>query len=622
MANLTTYERNYCAEHNISLNDYKELFTEEEKLLIISDGKLKEMELKNKRLQMAEDERLRKEHDKQLKQHGKEKRKREQEQRRIEREEKKEQLKKEREERKREREERRKEMEQEKALMKIAKAELKEEEKKMKEQEKIEAKRAKREEMINSYDEWAKGFDFDDKGKIKHTTPNYIYLFENHPEFKGKLSYDKYTDKFIYNHRSKEVIFNDDFYRETQVEIEKFIEEYKPMRTIDSLKTVAKKKSFNSATDLLDALKWDGKPRVETLFIDQLGVEDTDLNREITRRWIIGAVQRLYEPGCQNDAMLILTGGQGCGKSSTLKWLAGPFGFDESISIGSSEQDYGMKLHNCWICCFDEYSALNKKEAGEYKNWLSKQIDSYRPPYGRSVEDHARHNAYCATTNDDTFLKDHTDIQERRMWVLKCELSQKEGYVMHDTRTDKLWRQVMAEAVHMYKSDNSFIPYLPTEMLDKLSQEQLKYKDFNSDNIGEQLIEILDRPYWIKKDGHIESVDDLLQQISKGYKYRSCLPGEEVGHLNFITQAAIKRIMKDILGISKKHDYLRMALSGTWCCVKQAAVMGGKVGKYYVRGVWTDDKMMAYKKTIKKYEPEYIVKIEETETDQLEMLGL
>jgi hypothetical protein len=159
-------------------------------------------------------------------------------------------------------------------------------------------------------------------------------------------------------------------------------------------------------------------------------------------------------------------------------------------------------------------------------------------------------------------------------------------------------------------------------MLDKLSQELLKYKDFNSDNIGEQLIEILDRPYWIKKDGHIESVDDLLQQISKGYKYRNCLPGEEVGHLNFITQAAIKRIMKDILGISKKHDYLRMALSAYWCCVKQTAVMGGKAGKYYVRGVWTDDKMMAYKKIFKKYEPEYIVKIEETETDQLEILGL
>ena len=505
--------------------------------------------------------------------------------------------------------------------MKIVKAEIKAEEKAEREQEKLLAKQAKREEKINALDEWARGFDFDDNGKIKHTSPNYIYLFENHPNFKNALCYDKYTDKFIYTQRGKEIAFCDDFYRETQVEIEKYIEEYKPNRTIDALKTVAKKRSFNSATDLLDRLKWDGKERVETLFVDQLGVEDTKLNREMTRRWLVGAIQRLYKPGCQNDCMLILTGGQGCGKSSTLKWLAGPFGFDESISISSTEQDYGMKLHNSWICCFDEYSGLNKKEAAEYKNWLSKQIDSYRPPYGRAVEDHARHNAYCATTNDDTFLKDHTDVQERRMWVLKCRLSQKDGYTMHDTRTDKLWRQIMAEAVHMYKSDENFIPYLPMELLDELSAEQQQYKDFNTDNVGEQLIEILDRPYWLRTDGHIESVDDLIQQIKKGYDYRPCKVNEELAYLNYIPQSAVKRIMKEVLSNTKKHDYLKMALNGKWCYIKQTMKIGENIGHYYVRGYWTDQKMTKYEKAFKKYEPSYIVKPnEDTVDEQIEML--
>ena len=633
MANITTYERKYCAENNISLQDYKELFTAEMKHEIRAKAALEEERLKTEMKQQREQERTRKEQErwereqerwenekmkaemKELKEQEKAAMKLLKEQKKAEMKELKEQEKAAMKELK-EQEKQRKE--QEKAAMKELKEqkkaemkELKEQEKaamkELREQEKIEAKKAKREDRINSLDEWARGFDFDENGKIKHTSPNYIYLFENHPSFKDALCYDSYTDKFIYNHRGKEITFNDDFYRETQVEIEKFIEEYKPNRTIDALKTVAKKRTFNSATDLLDALKWDGKPRVETLFIDQLGVEDTKLNREITRRWLVGAVQRLYKPGSQNDCMLILTGGQGCGKSSTLKWLAGPFGFDESISISSTEQDYGMKLHNSWICCFDEYSGLNKKEAAEYKNWLSKQIDSYRPPYGRAVEDHARHNAYCATTNDDTFLKDHTDVQERRMWVLKCRLSQKDGYTMHDTRTDKLWRQILAEAVHMYKSDEDFIPYLPMDMLDELSNQQLQYKDFNTDNVGEQLLEILDRPYWIGTDGHIGSVDDLINQIKKGYDYRASKANEELACLNYIPQSAVKRIMKEVLGNTKKHDYLKMALNGHWCYVKQTMVISGKTGHYYVRGQWTDQKLTKFEKKFKKYKPEHVV---------------
>lgn len=554
MANITNLEMQWCEANSITIDDYKKNYSQAQKEQIKSEMKhhIEQEKIAERNRKEAEKEQLRQQ--------------------------------------------------------KIA---LKEAEKELKQQEKVDVRNSK----IASYGEWASGFEFDDKGNIVNSTPNIIYLFENHPDFKNCLYFDSYTNKYIYRRNNKDIFFNDDFYRSVQQLKEQYIMGYKPTQTIDAIKTVAKKHTYNSATDTLDKLKWDGKERLDKLFINQLGVEDTPLNREITRRWIVGAVQRLYNPGCQNENMLILTGDQGNGKSSILKWLAGGFGFDESISISSSEADYGMKLQNCWICCFDEYAALTKKEAAEYKNWLSKQIDSFRAPYGRTVEDYPRHNCYCATTNEAAFLKDHTGGQERRMWVLKCTLSQAEGYAMYETRTDKLWRQIMAEAVHVYKSNPDFIPYLPKELHAELSAQQRKYKEYTSDNVGEMLIEILNRPYWIKNNGEIESVDDLIKQIKNGYQYRASNVGEVVGYLNHISHAAVKRIMKECLGMIKKHDYMKYALDGKWCVLSKSTRINKKIGQYYVRGKWTDMKLGKYTAEPLQYNPHKDVVDEMTKTE-------
>ena len=247
-----------------------------------------------------------------------------------------------------------------------------------------------------------------------------------------------------------------------------------------------------------------------------------------------------------------------------------------------------MKLQNCWICCFDEYAGLTKKEAAEYKNWLSKQIDSFRAPYGRTVEDYPRHNCYCATTNENAFLKDHTGGQERRMWVLKCNSTLEDGFAKYSSRTDKLWRQVMAEAVHIYKNSENFIPYIPKEMYEELQEVQRKYKEYTSDNVGEMLLEILNRPYWLKKNGDIDSVDDLIKQIKNGYHYRAANIDEQLSYINHISHAAVKRIMKECLGMIKKHEYMRYALDGNWCVVNKSKRINNKIDKYYVRGKWID----------------------------------
>ena len=47
MANITKFERQYCAEHNISLEEYKENFSNDEKFTIREQYELKANELKS-----------------------------------------------------------------------------------------------------------------------------------------------------------------------------------------------------------------------------------------------------------------------------------------------------------------------------------------------------------------------------------------------------------------------------------------------------------------------------------------------------------------------------------------------------------------------------------------------
>ena len=70
------------------------------------------------------------------------------------------------------------------------------------------------------------------------------------------------------------------------------------------------------------SVSWDGIPRAETFFIDVLGVEDNVYNRECTRKWLLASLTRLFNNGVKFDEMIILQGGQGIGKSTTLQRLS------------------------------------------------------------------------------------------------------------------------------------------------------------------------------------------------------------------------------------------------------------------------------------------------------------
>ncbi|WP_164757528.1 MULTISPECIES: virulence-associated E family protein [unclassified Mesorhizobium] len=171
--------------------------------------------------------------------------------------------------------------------------------------------------------------------------------------------------------------------------------------------------SFNIA-----AARYDGKKRIDTWLTDICGVEDSPLTRVYGARWLIGVAARVFEPGCQFDNVLCFEGGQGEGKTTILRTLAGRPEYYCSFTGKMNDRDSLMKVRGKLIVEFAEGVTTRKTEQDEQKEFITRTDDEYRDPYGRSMNKHKRQFGLAMTMNPSEYLNDPTGA--RRMWGARC----------------------------------------------------------------------------------------------------------------------------------------------------------------------------------------------------------
>lgn len=161
---------------------------------------------------------------------------------------------------------------------------------------------------------------------------------------------------------------------------------------------LAEEHAFHPVCRYFDALKWDGVHRVDSWLVTHCGADDSDYAREVSRVLLLSMVARVCFPGCKCDTMPVLEGRQGVGKSATLAALGGEFYSDTAPDL-DSPRGTGEALRGTWLLENSEITALKRHEVEAQKAFLSRQVDSYRPAYGREVVDQPRQCVVVGTTN-------------------------------------------------------------------------------------------------------------------------------------------------------------------------------------------------------------------------------
>lgn len=251
----------------------------------------------------------------------------------------------------------------------------------------------------------------------------------------------------------------------------------------EAVQAVAEENRFHPVKEYLDALRWDGKKRVDTWLTRHLGVEDTEFSRAVAARWPISGVARIYRPGCKADHMLVLISEkQGLRKSTALQVLAvRDEWFTDRVS-SLENKDAMLELRGAWIVEIAELSSIKRSMMEKVKSFLSATKDRYRPPYGRRVEDFQRTNIFAGTTNNDTPLTDETG--GRRFWPVNCGEINLD--MLREDR-DQLW----AEAVVRYKAGNPW--WLETKELNQLASAE-QDEHYEEGQWDDTILEWLDNP--------------------------------------------------------------------------------------------------------------------------------
>ena len=238
---------------------------------------------------------------------------------------------------------------------------------------------------------------------------------------------------------------------------------------------------FFELRDYLESLVWDGIPRLDTIFIDYFGAEDTPYTRAITRKTLVAAVARVMDPGCKFDYMLILEV-RGDRKIELLARLATnpKYYLDELRTFEGKEAS--ELIQGKWIIEVAELSAFNKTETNIIKGFITRQTDTFRAAYGKGTKDYPRKCVFIGTTNSDEYLKDATG--ERRYWPLR--LSCRLRIPLNEVPIDQIW----AEAFMRWQIGESL--YLPPELEEEAKRQQEMRQEANAKE--GLILEFLEKP--------------------------------------------------------------------------------------------------------------------------------
>ncbi len=330
------------------------------------------------------------------------------------------------------------------------------------------AKEISRESSDASID--AKGFLRLQNGKLIACLANAIQMLKTDKAFEGMLAYNELT---MFPVKRKPAPWDDaskwrgdrDWSDHDDTKLTEYYQHHElaidhSQKSAHAANSVAREHPFHPVRDYLDSLTWDHQPRVGTWLSTYVGAERNKYVNAVGEAWLISAVARVRQPGCQADYTLLLQGRQGILKSSAIRALVGDEFFGDD-SGDTSAKDTKLMIHRNWVVELAELAGARKAEVNRIKAFLTCRSDQFRAPYDKRPQSYPRMNVFAASINDDEPFTDETG--NRRFWPVLC------GAIDIEKLTadrDQLW----AEAVVLYEEGKPW--WLENEEIEKMATDE------------------------------------------------------------------------------------------------------------------------------------------------------
>lgn len=417
-------------------------------------------------------------------------------------------------------------------------------------------------------------------GKVCNSAVNYKRVLEDDPFLKGAIRKNLLTERI-------DIVKNLGWYRDgptlTDVDIKYLLLYFEEIYELtiekkieDAVKVIANENRYHPICDYLNSLKWDGKERIRYCLKHFLGSDADQYTYEVLRVFMLGAISRVFKPGCKFEVMLCLVGGQGAGKSSFFRLLAiHDDWFTDDLKKLDDDNVY-RKMQGHWIIEMSEMIATaNAKSIEEIKSFLSRQKETYKIPYETHPADRKRQCVFGGSSNTLDFLPlDRTG--NRRFLPIMVYPERAEVHILEDEQASRAYMiQMWAEAMEIYRSGNFKLKLSPSmeEYLKEYQREFMPedtkagqimdYLEAYSGNIvcSKQLYrEALRHEYEEPKQWELREINDIMNHVVTDWKAfsnprhfpepyrrqrgweRIKKPDNEVDEFKEITEAEMKQL--------------------------------------------------------------------------------
>ncbi|TPR41251.1 virulence protein [Apilactobacillus micheneri] len=395
-------------------------------------------------------------------------------------------------------------------------------------------------------------FETNEDGNVKANSTKNVKLILLHDEkLKGTFAWNDFTQTVTIAKDIDDLLIKKGKFKDLYKDmVSGYIEDkyhvlFKRDIFMSGLKQAAVKKIFNPVIDRINEVKWDGTKRVDNFFIDYLGAADNHYVKEVTKKWLVGAVARALNPGIKFELMPVLIGKQGLGKSTLCSALCPEYFLDNLPSLSGTNKDNLMLIKDNWIVEVAELSAMSKTAIEGTKAFISTRTDKYKAPYGTSIEDHDRRCVFIGTTNESEFLKDKTG--NRRFLPIQCGINKPAKDVFNINKDYIL--QILAESRELYKNGETI--YLDNQTMSEL--EDVQKENVVEDPLEQAMTEYIEMPVpkdWDKYTifqkhnyyGRYKDNDELKDRQT------NTLNEDDLTSINKITTKEILQVVLDVHG--------------------------------------------------------------------------